>query len=87
MRPGDAFLVKLREKPLAPGVEGHSIIGTPKPGPPEGQDDGVVRVEDARLEGVESEFYVRSPHSLQAHPDSIIEVKRILRKHLAELGM
>jgi hypothetical protein len=87
MRPGNPFLVTLHAKPLAEHTTGHSIIGVPKEGPPEGQNDGVVAFESARLEGMASEFHVRSGHSLQGHPDAINEVKRILRNHLAELGM
>ena len=85
MRPGDSFLVTLHAKPLH--ATGHSIIGIPEEGPPEGQNDGVVTFESAHLEGVASELHVRSHHSLQGHPDSINEVKRILRDHLAEIGM
>ena len=87
MRPGDPFLVTLHEKSLAEWTTGHSIIGVPDPGPPEDQNDGVVAFESAHLEGMSSEFHVRSGHSLQAHPDTINEVKRILREHLDGIGM
>jgi len=46
-----------------------------------------VEYESAHLEGMVSELHVRSGHSLQAHPDSINEVKRILREHLTEIGL
>jgi hypothetical protein len=36
----------------------------------------------AHLEGVESEKIVQSAHSLQAQPETIQEVRRILREHL-----
>jgi hypothetical protein len=87
MRPGDPFLETLHAKPLAARTTGHSVIGVPEEGPLEGQDDGVVEYESAHIEGMASELHVRSGHSLQAHPDSINEVKRILREHLAEIGL
>lgn len=87
MRPGDPFLVALHDKTLAERTTGHSIIGVPDPGPPEGQNDGVVAFESAHLEGMDSEIHVRSGHSLQAHPGTINEVKRILREHLNRIGM
>ena len=37
----------------------------------------------AHIEGVESEVVVRSPHSVQANPEAIGEVRRILLLHLA----
>jgi hypothetical protein len=45
--------------------------------------DGVVAYRSAHLDGVESEKIVHSPHSCQAEPDTILEVRRILREHVA----
>lgn len=68
--------------PLAPGVVGHSIISV-KPGMAiETGDDGVVAYSSAHLEGMESEFVVRSGHSCQENSFTIEEVRRILLKHL-----
>jgi hypothetical protein len=36
----------------------------------------------AHLEGVESEKIVGSGHSTQSHPETIEEVRRILREHI-----
>jgi hypothetical protein len=44
--------------------------------------DGVVSVERARLDGVDSELIVRSGHSTQSHPATMREVRRILRSGL-----
>ena len=65
-----------------PGVVAHSIIAV-KPG----MDiltgnDGVVEYKSAHIDGVESEFIVRSEHSCQSHPYAIEEVRRILFKHI-----
>ena len=47
----------------------------------EGGDDGVVKYESAHIDGVESEVVVRWEHSVQAHPNAIEEVRRILLLH------
>ena len=51
-------------------------------GQPRGQDDGVVKYESAHLEGIASEKIVRSTHSTQSTPATILEVRRILYEHL-----
>jgi len=83
MSPNDPLLQAIAETPLAPGVKGHSIIAIDDPGvqPPEG-DDGVVTYRSAHLDGMESEFIVRSGHSCQDRPETIEEVRRILLGHL-----
>jgi hypothetical protein len=48
-----------------------------------GKTDGVVAYESAHIDGVESEKVVRSGHSTQGHPETIEEVRRILREHLS----
>jgi pimeloyl-ACP methyl ester carboxylesterase len=82
MRPGQRFVRTLSASPLAPGVKAHSIIPVKNEGPPEGQDDGVVKYASAHIEGVVSEKIVRSTHSTQSTPATILEVRRILYEHL-----
>jgi len=68
--------------PLRPGVPGHSIISV-KPGMEVATgNDGVVEYASAHIDGVESEFVVRSGHSCQEHPFTIEEIRRILLKHI-----
>jgi pimeloyl-ACP methyl ester carboxylesterase len=68
--------------PLEPGVVGHSIIAV-KPGMDIATgNDGVVEYKSAHIDGMESEFIVRSEHSCQSHPFTIEEVRRILLKHI-----
>jgi pimeloyl-ACP methyl ester carboxylesterase len=83
MRPGGRFVKTLGVCPIAPGVTTHSIIAVLGEGPLTGKTDGVVAYESAHLDGVASEKVVRSPHSCQAEPDTILEVRRILREHVA----
>jgi hypothetical protein len=61
-------------------VTTHSIIAVRGIGPPEGLSDGVVRYESAHLDGVASEKIVHSGHSAQDKPETIEEVRRILRE-------
>ena len=84
MTPGNHFVQTLASLPIAPGVAVNSIIPVDAEGPPQGKNDGVVEYDSAHIEPVESELVVRSPHSCQAKPATIEEVRRILLKHLAE---
>jgi pimeloyl-ACP methyl ester carboxylesterase len=84
MTPGNPFLKTLSSLPVTPGIAVHSIIAVEGTGPAYQGADGVVRYKSAHLDGVESERVVRSGHSCQGHPDTIEEVRRILREH-AEL--
>ena len=77
------FVRALSASPLAPGVAAHSIIAVTGRGDPRGLNDGVVAYKSAHLDGVESELIVKSPHSLQTNPATILEVRRILREHVA----
>lgn len=84
MRTTNPFMLALAELPAAPGVYQHSIIAIDGPEePPEG-DDGVVEYISASIDGIDSEFLVRSFHSCQANPLTIAEVRRILYEGLAE---
>jgi hypothetical protein len=84
MTPGNPFLQALGELPVAPGIASNSIIAVQGSGPPETGSDGVVRYESAHIDGVESEFLVRSGHSAQSNPEVIQEVRRILLAHAAQ---
>lgn len=91
MTPGNPFLEGLAKIPVADGVPYHSIIAVEAKYPviTEG-DDGVVKYTSAHLEGAASELVVRSPHSTQAEPQTIQEVRRILHLHgeaLATAGL
>jgi pimeloyl-ACP methyl ester carboxylesterase len=83
MRPGHRFVQTLAASPLAPGITAHSIIAVQGEGPIASGNDGVVAYESAHLDGVASERIVRSSHSTQSEPDTIQELRRILRVHVA----
>lgn len=83
MASDNRFLRALVEQPISPGVHAHSIIAVlPGQDDIDSGHDGVVAVESARLEGVDSELIVRSGHSTQSHPASMREVRRILLESL-----
>lgn len=82
MSPDNPVLQALAQTPLASGVTGHSIIAIKGDDEPPAGGDGVVAYSSAHLDGMQSEFIVRSGHSCQEHPFTIEEVRRILLEHL-----
>jgi len=76
------LLKALVELPLQPKVTGHSIIAVLPDMEIETGNDGVVEYKSAHIDGVTSEFIVRSGHSCQGHPFTIEEIRRILMEHL-----
>ena len=78
------FIRTLSASPIAAGVTAHSIIAIRGDGPREGQSDGVVTYASAHIDGVASEKIVRSAHSTQGNPEAIVEIERILEKHLRQ---
>jgi hypothetical protein len=76
-QPTLAILAKL---PYARPVEIHSIIGNRgRPGPVEASSDGIVPYSSSHLDGVESETIVPAGHSAMRHPQTVEEIKRILK--------
>jgi hypothetical protein len=82
MAPGHPFILGLQQIPVASSIPAHSIISVDTRGPIEQGNDGVVAYSSAHIEGVESEVVVPSPHSCQGHPQTMEEVRRILRLHV-----
>jgi hypothetical protein len=82
MSPRHHLIRALQDIPLAPSIHAHSIIAVDGSGPVEQGNDGVVEYSSAHIAGVESELVVRSPHSCQGNPQTIEEVRRILRLHV-----
>jgi hypothetical protein len=83
MSPGTPFVKTLSASPIADGVTAHSIVAVLGDGPLTSLTDGVVRYDSAHLDGVASEKVVHSSHSTQGVPDTIEEVRRILREQVA----
>lgn len=94
LSPKSTILPVLLEAPGGPWVKYHNIIGeAPHKGLSSaaskwlaGDGDGVVSLASAQLEGAASQIVVPADHQLvHRHPQSILEVRRILLQHLAEL--
>ena len=82
MSPGHPFIRALENSPIDPRITAHSIIAVLGKGPLTGRTDGVVAYESAHIDGVASELVVHSSHSTQGTPETIEEVRRILREHI-----
>ncbi|GAC1466158.1 MAG: alpha/beta hydrolase [Isosphaeraceae bacterium] len=78
----EPVLLQLLAMEPGPGVKFHSIIGSLRAGPVASTTDGVVPYRSAHFPGAESELTVRSDHGVQKDPEAILEVRRILLKHI-----
>ena len=94
LSPKSTFLPVLLEAPAGPWVKYHNVVGqAPNEGVTNkvsmwlsGEGDGVVSLASARLEQVESQIVIPADHmTVHRHPQSILEVRRILLRHVAEL--
>ena len=85
MTPNSPVLQAKTATPTAPGVHAHSIIAVAGNGPVEGSNDGGVEYSSSHLDSVDSEYIVRSTHSVQSNAYAIEEVRRILLVHAADV--
>jgi hypothetical protein len=84
MTPSNPVLRALAATPIAPGIHANSIIAIAGNGPIASGNDYVVSYKSAHLEGVGSEYIVRSGHSTLSNPYTIEEVRRLLLLHAAD---
>jgi hypothetical protein len=82
MSPRSNFIRALESIPVASDVTVNSIIAVDTDGPVTQGNDGVVQYSSAHIEPVESELVVKWNHSLQGRPETIEEIRRILRLHI-----
>jgi len=87
LSPNDPTVIALSELPIDPGVPFHSIIGDQGIGNGVEGTDGVVTYKSSHLEGAESELIVPTNHGAHHHPRAVLELKRILKLHLVQLGL
>ncbi len=84
----DPFVRLASNLPLAPQLRYHSIIGDAEPALPLVESsDGIVPYASAHLPGAASELVIESGHSVQEHPQAIIEIRRILHEQLQRTGV
>ena len=48
--------------------------------------DGIVPYNSAHLDGAVSEKIINGGHSIQETPEAVLELRRILRLHLQQIG-
>lgn len=70
------------------GLKYHSIMGnTSQSNAPALITDDIVAYESAHLKQAQSEKIIAGGHSIQETPEAVLELRRILRLHLQELGL
>jgi pimeloyl-ACP methyl ester carboxylesterase len=60
----------------------HSIIGDRGRGDTPDSSDGVVAYRSSHVDGAQSELIVPADHTAHAHPQALLEIRRILRLHV-----
>jgi hypothetical protein len=85
MNPNHPALQIVASIPIPPGTPAHSIVPVKGTGPYEDGNDGVVAYRSAHIPEAVSEKVVRWNHSVQAQPETIEEIRRILLEHVATI--
>jgi triacylglycerol esterase/lipase EstA (alpha/beta hydrolase family) len=81
LKPSNPGLPVINSAPIS--VPYHSIIGDRGKGDSPNSTDGIVAYWSSHLDGAKSELIVPGPHSSCELPQTIAELKRILKLHLA----
>ena len=90
LAPNSPFIAKLLESEAR--VKQHNIVGNVSKTTWSGTEtatggDGIVSTVNASLDNVESEIFVNEEHQrVHQHPQTILEVRRILVENLVEIG-
>jgi pimeloyl-ACP methyl ester carboxylesterase len=80
LSPKQPTLKILADLPNSHRVATHSIIGNRGlPGPIEDSSDGIVEYWSSHVDNADSEKIVPSDHYAMNHPDTVLEIKRILK--------
>jgi pimeloyl-ACP methyl ester carboxylesterase len=82
LEPDSPVVKALDASPYKKGVAYHSIIGDRGKGNTPESSDGAVEYWSSHQEGAASELIVPTGHTSYTHPESIAEIKRILRLHV-----
>jgi len=72
---------------IKPSLPYHLIMGKLDPSSSTtASSDGIVPYHSSHLEGAASERLIQGGHSIQSAPEAVLELRRILRLHLSEIG-
>ncbi|MBT8778656.1 esterase/lipase family protein [Akkermansia muciniphila] len=85
LSPNSSLVKYMSELRGSPSVPVHSIIGDRGRNDTPHSSDGVVKYRSSHLDWSESEKIVPSGHSVQDDPAAAVELRRILREHLARV--
>lgn len=85
LSPNSSLVKYMSELRGNPNVPVHSIIGDRGRNDTPNSSDGVVKYRSSHLDWSASEKIVSSGHSVQDDPASAVELRRILREHLAQV--
>lgn len=85
LSPNSSLVKYMSELRGSPSVPVHSIIGDRGRNDTPHSSDGVVKYRSSHLDWSVSEKIVPSGHSVQDDPAAAVELRRILREHLAEV--
>jgi pimeloyl-ACP methyl ester carboxylesterase len=84
LSPTTPSLIALAKLPVNAATPFHSIMGDRGLGDGEKSSDGIVAHWSSHLPGASSEEFVPTSHRTYESPETIVEVKRILKLHVAE---
>lgn len=85
LSPNSSLVRYMSELRCSPSVPVHSIIGDRGRNNTPNSSDGVVKYHSSHLDWSVSEKIVPSGHSVQDDPATAVELRRILREHLAKI--
>jgi hypothetical protein len=75
-------LIGIADTTIDPHVTYHSIIGDQGLNNTPDSSDGVVKYSSSHLDGAASELIVPADHTAHAHPQAVLEIRRILRLYV-----
>lgn len=83
----DSDFIALTKDAKIVDIPYHSIVGNNKGDVPKSEmTDGIVPYDSAHLDGAVSEKIINGGHSIQETPEAVLELRRILRLHLEQIG-
>lgn len=86
LTPTSRFVKAINTIPPAPGIPYHQIMGDRGRGDTPKSSDGVVPYWSSHLEGAQSELIVPAAHGAHENPQTIAEVRHILKLNLHQIA-
>lgn len=85
LSPSSSLISHMYELRCPAHIPVHSLIGDRGKGDSPKSSDGIVEYHSSHLDWSTSEKIIPYGHSVQDHPDSALEMRRILREHLVKV--